>query len=138
MKRLVASWRPLWQPKPLVPPVVDHDLPRLSAIERSAEVMRFMGHRLVYWLSPQGQLREFIKLNLRVALTVAIPALVVAPLITLALGQFQTWVVVLTQTMSSFVLFPLSVLLSILLVCGLLYIIRTCLDLRGRGRRDMY
>ncbi len=118
--------------------MVDHDLPRLSAIERSAEVMRFMGHRLVYWLSPQGQLREFIKLNLRVALTVAIPALLVAPLITLALGQFQTWAVMLTQAVTSFVLFPLSVLLSILLVCGLLYIIRTCLDLRGRGRRDMY
>ena len=39
-----------------------------------------------------------------------------APLTTMALDQFKLWIVLLTQTMSSFVLFPLSAVLSILLV----------------------
>lgn len=114
------------------------DLHRLTAVERSAEVMRYMFNRLEYWISPKGTLREFLKLNLRLALAFAIPAVLVAPLVTLALEQFQTWTVLLTQTMSSFALFPLSVVLSILLVCGMIYIVRSLLELRGRGRRDGY
>ena len=120
-------------------PVVDLELPHLSGIERAAEVMRFMLHQLEYALSPLGHLREFIKLNFRVALAIAIPVLLVAPLVTVALEQLKAWIVLLTQTFSSFVLFPLSVVLSILLVCGMIYIIRSILDLRHRGqRRDGY
>jgi len=43
-----------------------------------------------------------------------------APLVTMALDQFKLWIVLLTQRMSSFVLFPPSVVLSILLVCGII------------------
>ena len=101
--------------------------------------MRFMMHKLEYWLSPLGHLREFIKLNFRLALAIAIPVLMVAPLITMALDQFKLWIVLLTQTMSSFVLFPLSVVLSILLVCGMIYIGRSILEMRMRsGRREGY
>ena len=128
-----------WQPEPLPRPQVDHELPRLSGIERAAEVLRFMLHRLEYWLSPLGHLREFIKLNLRLAIALAIPVLMVAPFITMALDQFKAWIVLLTQTMSSFVLFPLSVVLSILLVCGMVYIGRSILEMRYRsGRRGDY
>ena len=99
-----------------------------------------MMHKLEYWLSPLGHLREFIKLNLRLVLAIAIPVLMVAPLITMALDQFKLWIVLLTQTMSSFVLFPLSVVLSILLVCGMIYIGRSILEMRMRSgqRRDGY
>ena len=119
---------------------MDHELPSLSGVERSAEVLRFMMHKLEYWLSPLGHLREFIKLNLRLVLAIAIPVLMVAPLVTMALDQFKAWIVLLTQTMSSFVLFPLSVVLSILLVCGMIYIGRSILEMRMRSgqRRDGY
>ena len=41
--------------------------------------------------------------------------------------------------MSSFVLFPLSVVLSIILVCGMVYIGRSILEMRLRAsRRDGY
>ena len=138
-KRLKKTFTRHWQPKPLSAPAVDHELPSLSGVERSAEVLRFMMHKLEYWLSPLGHLREFIKLNLRLVLAIAIPVLMVAPLITMALDQFKAWIVLLTQTMSSFVLFPLSVVLSILLVCGMIYIGRSILEFKMRsGRRDSY
>ena len=128
-----------WQPEALPVPVVDTDLPCLSGIERSAEVIRFTLNKLEYWLSPLGHLREFIKLNLRLALSIALPAFLVAPLVTMALEQMRSWITLLTQTMSSFILFPLSVVLSVLLVCGMVYIGRALLEMRYRSqRRDNY
>jgi hypothetical protein len=63
----------------------------------------------------------------------------VAPLVTLGLAQVKGWVAILTSTMSSFVMFPLSVLLCILLVCGMIYIGRAILEMRIRSsRRDPY
>lgn len=128
-----------WQPKALDKPKVDQDLHRLSSIERVAEVLRFMLHRLEYWISPLGHLREFIKLNFRLAIAIALPVLMVAPLVTMALDQMKAWINLLTQTLSSFVLFPLSVVLSVLLVCGMVYIGRSILEMRMRsGRRGDY
>ena len=128
-----------WRPKPLPVPVVDMDLPHLTAVERSAEVCRFILNKLEYALSPLGDLREFIKLNMRLAISIAIPVLMVAPLVTMAITQFKAWVALLTETFSSFVLFPLSVVLSILLVCGLIYIGRSILEMRLRGQqRERY
>ena len=115
------------------------DLPHLTAVERSAEVCRFILNKLEYALSPLGDLREFIKLNMRLAISIAIPVLMVAPLVTMAITQFKAWVALLTETFSSFVLFPLSVVLSILLVCGLIYIGRSILEMRLRGQqRERY
>ena len=128
-----------WRPKPLPVPVVDIDLPHLTGIERSAEVCRFIFSKLEFALSPLGNLREFIKLNIRLAISIAIPVLMVAPLVTMAITQFKAWIAMLTETFSSFVLFPLSVVLSILLVCGMIYIGRSILEMRMRGqRRDPY
>jgi hypothetical protein len=53
----------------------------------------------------------------------------------LPINQFKTWVTMLTETMSSFVLFPLSVVLSIILVCGMVYIGRSVLELRMRSQQ---
>ena len=98
-----------------------------------------MVSKLEYALSPFGHLREFIKLNCRLALSIAIPVLMVAPLVTMAITQFKVWTVMLVETCSSFVLFPLSVVLSIILVCGMLYIGRSILEMKMRsGRRDPY
>ena len=128
-----------WQPKPLPVPEVDNELPHLSAIERSAEVCRFITNKLEYAISPFGHLREFIKLNIRLAVSIALPVLMVAPLVTMAITQFKVWIAMLTETFSSFVLFPLSVVLSILLVCGMIYIGRAVLEMRMRTQsRDPY
>jgi hypothetical protein len=129
-----------WQPEPLSEPVVDHDLPHLSAIERSAEVLSFTCRRFEYWISPQGVLREWFKFNLRLALGLAVPALLVAPLVTLALKQFNEWIDLITRTTSNLVLVPLSALLVIGLICGLISIGKSILTMRMRQqqRRDPY
>ena len=94
-----------------------------------------MVSRLEYALSPLGHLREFVKLNFRLSICIAIPVLMVAPLVTMAIKQFRTWITMLTETFSSFVLFPLSVVLSILLVAGMIYIGRSILEMRMRTQR---
>jgi hypothetical protein len=128
-----------WKPEPLAAPVVDPDFPQLSPIERAAEVIRFMLSRLEYWLSPLGNLREFMRLNLRLAVLVAVPVLMVAPLMSLGLKQFNNWISLLSESMSSFVLLPFSILLTILLVSGLIYIGKSVLELRYRfQRREHY
>lgn len=138
-KRLRKMFTRHWRPKPLPEPVVDNDLPHLNGIERAAEVIRFILTTLEHWLSPSGRLREFIKMNARLAVAIAVPVVIVAPLVTLALEQLKGWVALLISTMSSFVLFPLSVLLCILLVCGMIYIGRSILEMRIRSsRRDPY
>lgn len=130
-----------WQPEPLDEPAVDKDLPQLSAIERSAEVVSFTCRRFEYWISPRGILREWFKFNLRLALGLAVPALLVAPLVTLALEQFGVWIDLITRTTSNMVLVPLSAMLVIGLVCGLISIAKSILTLRLRQqhqRRDPY
>ncbi len=130
-----------WQPEPLPEPAVDIELPHLSAIERSAEVLRFTCSKLEYWLSPQGTLREWLRFNLRIAFALIVPALVVAPLVTLALKQFESWVDLIARTTSNLILFPLSLLLVIGLISGLISIGRSILLMRMRyqqQRRDPY
>jgi len=138
-KRLKRTLIHHWRPRPVPSPLVDHELPHLSGIERAAEVFRFILTKLEHGLSPSGHLREFTKMNARIAIAIAIPVMMVAPLVTLGLAQVKGWVAILTSTMSSFVMFPLSVLLCILLVCGMIYIGRAILEMRVRSsRRDPY
>jgi hypothetical protein len=129
-----------WQPEPLPIPAVDLYLPHLSAIERSAEVLRYTCSSLEYWLSPQGLLREWLRFNLRIACVLIVPALVVAPLVSLALRQFESWVDLISRTTSNLILFPLSALLVIGLICGLISIGRSILTTRVRRQqyRDPY
>ena len=69
------------------------------------------------------------------------PALLVAPLVTLALQQFNSWIDLITKTTSNLVLVPLSVLLVVGLICGLISIGKSILTMRLRHqqqRRDPY
>lgn len=119
--------------------MVDIDLEHLSGLERSAEVIRYMSGKFEYWISPGGALREWLRFNLRVAFSLAVPVVLVAPLVTLALGQVQSWVDLLARTTSNLILFPLSVLLVIGLVSGLFYIGHSIMLMRMRAhRRDPY
>lgn len=129
-----------WQPEPLSEPVIDEELPNLSAIERSAEVISFTCRRAEYWLSPQGTLREWLKFNLRLAIGIAVPALLLAPLVTLALERFNLWIDLISKSTSNFVLVPLSVLLVVGLIAGLVSIAKSILSMRLRHqqRRDPY
>ena len=79
------------KPQPVLPPQVDPGLPHLSALERSAEVLRYTAQCTEHWLSPQGVLREWFRRNVRLALAVVIPLLVLAPVVTLMFDKLQGW-----------------------------------------------
>ena len=79
------------KPQAVLPPHVDPALPHLSALERSAEVLRYTVQCLEHWLSPQGVLREWLRRNVRLALALMVPLLVFAPVVTLAIDELQGW-----------------------------------------------
>lgn len=121
-----------WHPKDIVPPKVDPELPILSGVERSAEVFRYSMLSTEYWLSPKGRLREWLRLNARLASILIVPMLLVVPIITFTLGQFKTWAELLAVTTSTMVLFPLSAILVVALVSALVY---ACRSLSRRSPR---
>ena len=121
-----------WSPQPLSPPRVDPELTQFSGVERSAEVFRYSLRLAEYWLSPGGFFREWIRLNVRIALALLVPSALVVPLVTYTLQQFSVWTELLTTTTSKMVLFPLSALLVVGLVWGLVHLARS---FQGRPRQ---
>jgi hypothetical protein len=117
-----------WQPTPIAPPTVDPSLPELSGIERSAEVIRHSLLSAEYWLAPNGWLRAWFRLNFRLAVIVAIPAFLIVPLVTFALGQFSNWAELIAKTSTNLLFFPLTALLMVGLISALIYF--------GNSRRD--
>lgn len=77
--RPAMAWLIFWCPKEMERPVVNADLSRLGSVERATEVIRYSLRRAEYWVSPNGWLREWFRINLWVALVMAIPAILVAP-----------------------------------------------------------
>ena len=127
-----------WEPKPLPPPKVDPDLLQLTPVERSTEVLRHSILSLEYWLSPSGVLREWIRFNLRLAAVLAVPALLVVPLVSFALREINSWVGQVVASTSTFLMFPLSALLIVGLVSALMALSRSILRNRQQPRRDPY
>ena len=101
-----------WQPKPLLPPQVDPDLPHLDGITRSAESIRYSILSIEFWISPNGQGREWLRHNARVASWLVMPALVVLPLVVFILWQLVKCVVMLVAIAGKVVILPLLLLLA--------------------------
>jgi len=64
-------------------------LEELPALERTAESWRYSWQLLEFTLSPQGKLRQWIKVNFLLFLWLMIPLALFLPLSTIALGQFS-------------------------------------------------
>lgn len=94
LRTLKLDWnpRPLEEPRPLAP-----EFPDLPALERTVEVIRFSAQRAERWLSPGGGLREWVRWNVRLGCLIAMPTLVLVPLLTLLLAQITTWTALLVQ-----------------------------------------
>jgi hypothetical protein len=88
---LVGAIRASYNPEPIDKPCIDPEMPSLPAILRVAEVCRFTLANLEYSLSSGGGLRAWFKLNLLIALLIAIPIVFVFPVITLFLATFASW-----------------------------------------------
>ena len=66
-------------------PRIDPKLTQLPVVERSAEVLRYTLWRTEHWLSPGGTLRAVLRINLKLALLVGIPVLIIGPVLLLLL-----------------------------------------------------
>ena len=115
----------LWQPKPIERPRIDRSLLKLSAIQRSAEVLRYSLLRAEHWLSPHGRLREWCRLNILAAIFIGIPALIIVPILTYLLGQFATWMVFLAQAAKNLVLFIGYMLAAVAMISGAVMFLRS-------------
>lgn len=82
--------RATWRQVPLAAPEIDPQLENLSAVERIAEVLRYKLLHLEFAISGGGGIRAWLRLNLLIAAVLAIPAVVVVPIVTWLLGSFVT------------------------------------------------
>lgn len=127
-----------WNPQELPPPTVDPALSELTAVERSAEVIRHTVSSFEYWLSPKGALREWMRFNCRIAAFLAVPALLVVPLVTFALRQIQSWIKLIADTTSNLILFPLSALMVVCLIWALFQVARSITRRQQHHRQPPY
>ena len=127
--RIRSSLASAWRPAPLQAPRVDPGLARLGFVPRSAEVMRFQMLRLEHALSPGGGLRCWLKLNVLLALGLAIPAFLLVPPVTAVLVAFSTWAGYLAAA-------TLSLLLALVYIILIGAILSTVVSMAGarRGR----
>jgi hypothetical protein len=113
-----------WNPEKIEPPKVDPELEDLDAATRSCEVIRFSLLSLEWWLSPNGTLREWLKLNGKVSAILVIPAVLVMPLVTLIIWQVAKWMNWLVGIAGHVILFPLVALAGIIVSLVVVAILR--------------
>ena len=138
-RRLIRAVALAWRPVALSPPTVDPDLENLPVLERVAETLRFTLLSIESAVSPQGGLRAWLKLNFLVAAVLAIPALLIVPVVTYLLSGFSTWTMFISQIASNLLSTAVSALLIVIVVVVTGHIVmwqlRSARKKGGRGRR---
>lgn len=114
-----------WKPRQGQPPKVAPDLAEMCSVERSAEVTRYSFLSLEWWLSPNGTLREWLRLHSKLGCLLLIPALLILPLITFVIQQIAGWVAFLGGIAMHLILIPLALLLALVIGLFAIAVIRT-------------
>jgi hypothetical protein len=113
-----------WQPTKIEPPTVDPELEDLDPATRSAEVIRYSLLSLEWWISKNGTLREWLKLNGKISSLLLIPAVLVMPLVTFILWQCAKWMSWLVGIAGNLILFPVIGLVGIVIAFIVVAILR--------------
>ncbi|MHA3771611.1 hypothetical protein ACXR0O_08750 [Verrucomicrobiota bacterium sgz303538] len=116
-----------WKPLPLAIPRLDPGFSKMDQIQRTAEALRYLILKFEHWISPQGNLREWLRWNTAAAIILGIPALLVVPVITFLLGQFATWSALIRETASNLIIFPITGIIGIALLSAIALLIRLIL-----------
>ncbi len=77
-----------WKPLPVARPIPLIDLQSYSFLKRSAFYLHYKIRCLEFSLSSGGSLREWLKLNLLLSLIIGMPAVILIPVVTLAVTEF--------------------------------------------------
>lgn len=96
MRSLWTRIQTSWRPKPIDRPQVDPQLQHLDPITRGAESIRYSILSLEYWVSKGGELREWVRHNVRAFAWLLIPELLIAPVVGLILAQVLKWTTILS------------------------------------------
>jgi hypothetical protein len=127
MNRLIEKLRQHWNPKPIEEPTVDPDLSELNGLQRAAESLRYTILSIEWWLSPNGSLREWLKLNSKIGSFLLIPAVLVVPLVTFILWQVWKWTGWLNGIAGNLLLFPLAAFAAVLVTLAVIALLRAVL-----------
>lgn len=87
--------RTTWNPQPLQVPKIDPTLEHMPVLERITEVLRYQLLQIEYALSSRGGLREWGRVVIVLSLVMAIPAVLLVPLVTLFLNAGASWAALL-------------------------------------------
>lgn len=99
---LTAGWRTClacWKPRPLAEPVCSPHLENLSFPVRSCLCVQYGFLRLEYAISRGGHLREWVKLNLLIALTLGVPAFLILPQACILASLFSVFAISMEQAL---------------------------------------
>lgn len=133
--RISRAFMLAWSPIRVKPPELDSHLETLSGVERVSEVLRFSALSVEVAISPHGGLRAWLKLNVLVALVLAIPAILVVPIITYLLSGFSTWSQFLVEIANNLIQAAASLIGMVLVVVIGGRIVMAILASHGKGRR---
>ena len=110
--------------KPICKPVVNTQLDRMSGLQRSTESLRYAVLSIDHWISPEGNVREWLRKNVRLSTALIIPTVTAFPVVTVALWELEAWVKALTTIAQKLIFLPLLVLLVVISVMVVFRIIR--------------
>ena len=127
------TWR-LWRPRPVNNPEVDEGFDDLGPLQRAIEAIRFFLARVERWLSAGGVLREWIRLNVVVAVVCGTAVLFAVPIVTALLMGVADWSALLSLAVTNVVGMALALPPLVLVVAGGLLLWRLGKRRWRRGR----
>jgi hypothetical protein len=113
-----------WEPKAIVPPKPDPALETMNAPQRSAEVIRYSLASLEFWMSPLGQMREYVRLNARLCMILLIPSALVLPLVSWIIYLVAGWIAMLVGLAGKLIVLPIAALIAVVSIKAVICVLR--------------
>ena len=112
MKIVVHQPHGSWRPEPVRPPSVDPEFTSMNGLQRATESFCYVLLRWEHWASPTGDIREWLRHNMRLGAWLLIPALFVMPVVGLVLWQVSGWLTMLTSIAGHLIVLSILILLA--------------------------
>ena len=125
IKKLLKNYFPIYSKK-LEKPLVPLDFNKMSAPQRIWESLIYFTKYVEFSISPNGGLRQYIKLNISLFLLLGIPLMVFIPIIIFVMGGFETITLSLSNIMNYLYIAALNflkLLISLIIIATILFII---------------
>ena len=116
MKIIVHKADDGWHPEPVPPPTVDPEFTKMNGLQRATESLRYVLLRWEHWVSPNGDIREWLRCNTRIGAWLLIPAVCVMPAVGFVLWQITGWVAMLTSIAGRLIVLPILILVAFIVI----------------------